>query len=87
MDSNTQKLPNQGYFCISQILGNPQAKPNPIPPIFPISKSNWYAGIAKGVFPRPVLRGRYSIWRAADIRRLFEEIETRAKGEGSDGRP
>lgn len=77
MDSNTNQLPIDGFLCLSQILGNPKAKPNPILPILPISRSSWYAGIQKGKFPKPVCRGRSAtVWKVSDIRRLLAEIET-----------
>lgn len=34
----------------------------------PVSKSTWWAGIRKGIFPRPVkLSPRTTAWRESDI--------------------
>jgi len=49
-------LPEIGYVRLSQIIGNPKADP-PIPPIIPVSKSTWWAGVKSGLYPRPVKLG------------------------------
>jgi len=70
-----QKLPETGYLRLSQIIGNPNAEP-PIPPIIPIGKSSWWAGVASGRFPKPVksLGKRITAWKVDDIRALIEQI-------------
>ncbi len=78
MNATINQLPTEGYCRLAQILGNPKAKPNPIPPLVPVSKSTWYDGIKSGKFPAPVYIGRSSLWKWADIRKLLERIE---KGE------
>ncbi|MBA4416485.1 MAG: hypothetical protein C0392_01035 [Syntrophus sp. (in: bacteria)] len=41
----------------------------------PVSKSTWWAGIRKGIFPKPVkLTTRTSAWREADIECLCETL-------------
>ena len=66
------KLPETGFLRLRQIIGNPKAKP-PIPPIIPVSKSTWWAGVKSGRFPKPVKLGpRTTAWRVEDIRRLIE---------------
>jgi len=66
-------LPETGYLRISQIVGNPKAVP-PLPPLIPISKSSWWAGVKTGRFPRPIkLSKRITCWRVEDIRKLIEE--------------
>ncbi len=42
-------LPETGYLRLPQIIGNPKADP-PIPPIIPVSKSTWWAGVKSGRF-------------------------------------
>lgn len=70
-------LPETGYLRIYQILGDPKATP-PIPAIIPISKSNWWAGVKSGRYPKPVkLSERCTAWRVEDIRVLIEQT---AKG-------
>lgn len=65
-------LPETGFVRLSQILGNPKADP-PIPPIIPVSKSTWWAGVKTGRFPSPVkLSPRITAWRVSEIRQLIE---------------
>ena len=65
-------LPETGYVRLPQIVGNPKADP-PIPPVFPVSKSTWWAGVKSGRYPRPVKLGpRTTAWRVEDIRHLIE---------------
>ena len=68
----TSHLPETGYLRLNQIVGNPKADP-PIPPLIPISKSPWWAGVRSGRFPKPVKLGpRITAWRIEDIRTLIE---------------
>lgn len=65
-------LPETGFVRLSQIVGNPKADP-PIPPIYPVSASTWWAGVRVGRFPKPVKLGpRTTAWRVQDIRALIE---------------
>lgn len=42
---------------------------------FPVSRSAWYAGIANGLYPKPVRIGRRSVaWRDSDITDLIERV-------------
>ena len=70
MSSNS--LPTTGFVRLFQIVGNPKSDP-PIPPIIPISKSTWWAGVASGRYPQPVrtLGSRITAWRVEDIRALI----------------
>ena len=67
------KLPETGFLRLRQIIGNPKAKP-PIPPIIPVSKSTWWAGVASGRYPKPVrtLGLRITAWRVEEISALIE---------------
>ena len=66
------QLPSTGFLRISQILGNPKAHPAS-PPIIPVSRSTWWAGVKSGLFPAPVKLGpRVTAWRVEDIRALIE---------------
>ena len=68
-------LPETGYLRVAQIVGNPKANP-PIPPIIPISKSAWWAGVSDGRFPKSIkLSERVTVWRVEDIRALIAETE------------
>jgi len=64
-------LPETGYVRLSQIVGKPKADP-PIPPIIPVSKSTWWAGVKSGLYPRPVKLGpKITAWRIEEIRELI----------------
>jgi prophage regulatory protein len=66
-------LPETGFLRLRQIIGDPKARP-PIPPIYPISRSAWYAGQAAGRFPKPVKLGpRAAAYRVEDIRALLAQ--------------
>ena len=65
-------LPAEGFLRCRQILGDPKAKP-PVPAIFPVSHSTWWAGVKSGRFPQPVRMGSLTLWRVQDIRRLLYE--------------
>lgn len=63
MSSTT--FPRTGLVRISSIL----APRGPIP----VSKSTWWQGVREGRFPQPLKLGpRTTVWRAEDIRALFE---------------
>jgi hypothetical protein len=66
-------LPETGYVRIAQIIGDPKATP-PMPPIIPVSRSTWWAGVKSGRFPKPVKLGpRTTVWNVDDIRKLIAE--------------
>nr|HIL74049.1 AlpA family phage regulatory protein [Rhodospirillales bacterium] len=68
-------LPETGFIRVSQIIGDVHANP-PIPPIFPVSKSTWWAGVKSGRFPKPVKLGvRTTAWRVCDIRELLASFD------------
>jgi prophage regulatory protein len=59
-------FPKTGLVRLSAIL----APNGPIP----VSKSTWWAGVRLGRFPQPLKLGpRTTVWKAEDIRALFEE--------------
>lgn len=65
------QLPQTGFLRLPQIIGDPFANP-PIPPIIPVKKSCWWAGVKSGRFPKPVKFGsRVTAWRVEDIRALI----------------
>lgn len=64
MTSNLD-FPRTGFVRLSQIL-------SPTGPI-PVSKSTWWQGVKNGRFPKPTKLGpRTTVWRAEDIRALYE---------------
>jgi predicted DNA-binding transcriptional regulator AlpA len=68
------QLPESGFLRITQIIGNPKANP-PIPPIIPVSKSTWWAGVKSGRYPQPVrtLGLRITAWAVEDIKSLLKQ--------------
>ena len=66
-------LPETGLVRLSQILGD---KKKGIPPIIPVSKSSWWAGIKSGRYPKPIKLGeRTTCWNVVDIRQLITQSE------------
>ncbi len=54
---------------IKDIVGD---KSNGIPPMIPISKSSWWAGVAEGKFPTPIKLGaRTTCWRENEVLALI----------------
>jgi hypothetical protein len=50
---------------IKDIVGD---KSNGIPPMIPISKSSWWAGVAEGTFPTAIKLGtRTTCWRETEV--------------------
>jgi prophage regulatory protein len=74
-------LPDWALLRLKQIIGDPKADP-PIPPIIPISKSAWWAGVKSGRFPKPskALGPNTSTWTVGDIRKLSRSL----KAEGGE---
>lgn len=67
-------LPETGYLRLWQIIGKPATPKTPaIPPIIPVSKSTWWAGVRSGRYPQPTraLGCRITAWNVADIRLLI----------------
>jgi prophage regulatory protein len=70
-------LQENSLLRLSQIIGNPKAKP-PIPPIIPVKKSCWWAGVKSGRFPKPLKLGpRMTVWRSSDIVALLLRLADR----------
>ncbi len=70
-----RSIPETGLLRLTQIIGNPKADP-PIPPLIPVSKSTWWAGVASGRFPQSLkLSPGVTVWRAEEIRALIEQCQ------------
>jgi predicted DNA-binding transcriptional regulator AlpA len=68
------KLHETGFLRLKQIIGDSTVNP-PIPPLIPVSKSTWWAGVKDGIYPKPVKLGkRITAWRVEDIRALMERL-------------
>ncbi len=58
---------------LKEIIGDPKAKP-PIPPLIPVSKSTFWAGVKSSRYPKPVKLGpRVTAWRESEIKALIEK--------------
>ena len=67
-------LPETGFLRITQIIGDSKTNP-PIPPLIPVSKSTWWAGVKTGRFPKPVKLGeRCTAWRVQDVLVCIESM-------------
>ncbi len=70
-------LPVTGYLRVTHIVGDPKAEP-PVPPIIPVGKSTWWAGVKTGRFPKPIKLGpRTTVWKAEDIRAWIEKANSK----------
>ena len=66
------QIPEEGFLRLAQIVNHGKSS---TPPLLPISRSSWLAGVKSGKYPPPVKIGvRMSAWRAQDIRKLIREI-------------
>jgi prophage regulatory protein len=64
--------PSPAFLRLRQIIGDKDASP-PVPPIIPIGKTAWWAGVKSGRYPRPVkLSPRVTVWRASDVLALLD---------------
>jgi prophage regulatory protein len=68
-------LPESGYLRLAQIIGRSAGKGRAaIPPIIPVSRSTWWAGVKSGRYPQPTrtLGARITAWRVEDVRSLID---------------
>ena len=73
-------LPETGFVCLSNIIGDPKAN-SPIPAIIPVSKSTWWAGIKSGRYPKGLKIGpRITVWRVEDIRAFIQNSPEFSQG-------
>ena len=71
---STNTSPATGFFRLSQIVGNPKAKP-PIPAMIPVWSSTWWAWVKIGKAPAAVKPSeRVTAWRAEDIHHFIAEL-------------
>lgn len=82
MRTTAATLPSEGFIALRAIIGNARAEP-PIPPILPVSRSTWLAGVRSGRYPKPVkLAARRVAWRVEDIRSLLERLANEGAAHG-----
>ena len=64
------QLPQTGFLRLKQIIGDKKKRPPPA--LIPISRSSWWQGIRKGIYPKGVKLGsRATAWNVEDIRALI----------------
>lgn len=74
MAVDTASSPCLGFLRLRQIIGDPKATP-PVTPLYPVSRSSWWAGVKAGRYPRPIKLGpRTTAWRATDICSFLESV-------------
>lgn len=77
MSQDTQQktihqFPENGFIKLTTIVKVPGSEN---PPLIPVSRSSWLAGVKSGIYPKPVKIGSRSIaWRVSDIRSLIEKL-------------
>ncbi len=77
----TKNLLENGFSRLPQIIGDSKANP-PIPPLIPVSRSSWWAGVKSGRYPKPVKLGpRTTAWRNKDLRELIESFSAAGGGQ------
>jgi prophage regulatory protein len=61
----TGALHPEALVRITAIVGD---RARGIPPLVPVSRSGWYAGVKDGRFPPPLKLGsRTAVWRLSDV--------------------
>lgn len=67
------QLPESGFLRLPQIIGD---KKRGVPPLIPVSKSTWWAGVRARRYPAPVKLGpRTTAWTVDSIRKLIESMQ------------
>ena len=67
------------FFRLRQIVGDAKSSP-PIPPLIPVGRSSWWAGVKTGRYPKPLKLGpRTTVWRRSEIIKLINELESESK--------
>lgn len=67
-------VPSTGFLRIAQIIGDPKSDP-PKPPLIPISRASWWAGVRSGRYPKSYkLSPRVTAWRCEDIAALISRL-------------
>lgn len=52
--------------------------------IIPVSKTEWYRGIKRGIYPPPIKVGKkLALWRASSIQQLIASLQSAAVAEGT----
>jgi prophage regulatory protein len=70
-----ESIPEVGFLRLKQIIGD---KKQGIPPILPMSRSCFLAGVKSGRYPKPTkaLGQRITAWDVNSIRALIDSANT-----------
>lgn len=73
MNANDQ---HDGLLRLSQIIGRKATPTKPaIPPLIPVSRSSFLAGVRSGFYPASLRLGaRCTVWRESQIRALIQNL-------------
>lgn len=72
MVATNQNFTHLALLRLPQIIGD---KKKGIPPLIPVSRSMWWAGVKSGKFPKSIkLSSRCTVWRAAEILALADNL-------------
>ncbi len=75
IETNYSPFPLDGFVRAYQIIGDPSKG---IAPFFPVSRSQWFAGIKEGIYPKGIsLSPRVTVWRAEAIREMVNELSNK----------
>ena len=60
------------FLRLKHIIGDNKKN---IQPIIPVSKSAWWDGVKRGIYPKPIkLSENMTVWRSDDIQKLVDDI-------------
>lgn len=60
------------FYRLKEIIGD---RKSGIPPIIPVSRASWYAGIRAGKYPASIQLSERSVaWRESDIKALYDKL-------------
>ena len=63
----TTKLPETGFLRVPEVLK-----------LIPVAESTWWAGVAKGTFPKPVKLGpKITAWKIEDIKAFIDSFSSK----------
>jgi prophage regulatory protein len=72
MNTIIHQLPESGFLRLNQIVKIPGKA---TPPLIPVSRSSWLAGVKSGKYPKPVKLGeRTTAWKVEDIKFLIVSL-------------
>ena len=69
------QLPKSGVLRLEQIIKRPKKLNITTPPLIPVSRSVWLAGVKAGKYPKPIkISSQAVVWKVSDIVELMEKL-------------